>query len=77
MLNASKISPYPNPTQNKVFVKNNNDLVNTFTIYDLAGREMSQGKIINNEVDLNLKPGIYIVELVGTQTRTTQKLIIE
>jgi ELWxxDGT repeat protein len=77
VLKASKISLYPNPTQNKVFVKNNNDLVNTFTIYDLAGRVMSQGKIINNELDLNFKPGIYIVELVGTQTRTTQKLIIE
>lgn len=76
-LAAKAITLYPNPAQNKVFVENNNDLVNSFAIYDLAGREMSQGTIDNNELELNLVPGIYVVELRGSKTRTTRKLIIE
>lgn len=76
VLKSKSISLYPNPATNNVNVLNNDNLVDNYTIYDLAGRAMRSGILTNNEISLDLNAGIYIIELTGAQTKTVQKLIV-
>ena len=76
--NIEGLSVSPNPTKGKVFVTNNSSVaLETYLVYDIAGRVVDQG-IITSSIDLSLQPsGLYLIELTGADTSTIIKMIKE
>lgn len=72
------ISIFPNPTQNKCFIKGKNIL--QIEIYNNLGEKMSEQKNFgNNSIEINLQDmheGMYFVKISTDRNITTQKLIL-
>ena len=70
---------YPNPVRgNSVNLKVSSKTALTYTLYDISGRELSQGKVTNQSIPLqNLASGVYLVKLNDGQKAFTKKLIKE
>ena len=71
---------YPNPAKNIVTVKNSNFLLESITIYNLAGELVTSKKInaMSKSIDVsNLAKGIYIADIKSRNTSIRKKLIIE
>lgn len=82
---AADMALYPNPSEGLVNLKLS-DLMDReleLQITDLSGKPVylenltSQGPSLDLQLDLNLVPGVYIVNLKGESTSLQQKLIIE
>ncbi|MFT5762020.1 MAG: thermitase [Polaribacter sp.] len=72
---VSKFPIYPNPTSNILNLSNklNN---NPFSVYDLLGKEVFKGKIVDGKIHLSsLKPGIYTLKIKNNSVRITKKII--
>ena len=79
-LNSQKVSIYPNPTSEKIFISTDLKLIK-YNVYDFSGRRLS-GKYFdkqNYNIDVNdLRKGTYILELTDDKKRTqSHKFIIE
>ncbi|WP_139211816.1 T9SS type A sorting domain-containing protein [Neolewinella agarilytica] len=79
--NANDIELFPNPT-NGSFSVANKEVENScnITIRSIEGRVCSQYLLEAGErklIQLNEKPGLYIVEVVGLSTSFTRKLILK
>lgn len=68
---------YPNPVKgNVVNVKTASKTKLNYRLYDLSGRELSQGKVINQSIPThNLSSGVYLIKLNDGQKSFTKKLI--
>jgi subtilisin-like proprotein convertase family protein len=71
---------YPNPTSGQVFIIRNETLVafDKFTVTDLAGRILTQGRLtdINNSLSLDqLTTGAYVIRLTDGSRSVAKKLI--
>lgn len=56
---------YPNPVKGRLFI-NSTDNLKDFTIYNLSGQEIKQGKIYSGGIDVSLlSAGIYIINFTG------------
>lgn len=68
---------YPNPSQNIFFVNTTENA--ELKMYDLNGRLVLEQKLSNgkNSVQNQLSKGIYIVEVRGAQSQSTQKMVIQ
>jgi hypothetical protein len=64
-LNESKFDIYPNPLKNTLFIKSENDLINTVSILSVEGRKVyeAKGSLLNNQqIDVSgLEKGIYFI----------------
>lgn len=68
-----EISLYPNPTSDYL---NFSAKVKSVQIFDAAGRNVSAGKAVNNQVDVrNLAKGVYMVKFETENGTQTQKFI--
>jgi parallel beta-helix repeat protein len=81
-VSQNKISLYPNPAREYVNIKNSEPTEGqTIRIVDLSGKLCLEQSLMNNSqtrLPLNLKKGIYIVEVVsGTTKNQVQKLVVE
>ncbi|GHV43874.1 hypothetical protein FACS1894180_4280 [Bacteroidia bacterium] len=77
--NNSNIQVYPNPTNGEVFVTNLPENA-TITILDLTGRLINiyQTKAMTEKLNLNVKSGIYFVEVLENgKVQATRKLIVK
>ncbi len=64
---AAKV--YPNPTTNTLHVSMNDNTVKQLNIVDMSGRVVCSMQVTSTEMSVNtssLKPGMYILQLVGT-----------
>lgn len=69
---------YPNPADERIYVKNNNHENAILNIYDLQGNLLLSKQIDSNPVDISgIKKGIYIVKLVSSENVFIEKLIID
>lgn len=62
----NNIKVYPNPTSNIINIQviNKVENVTNYSIFNLTGKEVENGKIINNRIDLkNISDGEYLVKL--------------
>lgn len=73
---------YPNPAQEYIHIKNAENL-NGFTIYDLKGTEVSNGRIDRGgpegaQVNVSHLPrGLYLIKLTGTNENRLEKVLIQ
>lgn len=82
---ASDVHIYPVPSSNFLTIElSNEQATNTpFKIYNLIGKQIYNGNITGNQIDLNLKGicssnGMYIIEIqLGNGKINTQKFIYE
>ncbi len=70
---------YPNPVGDAATLQNPNGRYAEFVLRDALGRTVLQAKIAQQtqtQLDLSaLKPGVYFVELVGDNTRHSERLV--
>lgn len=78
---TNKVSIYPNPASDFIYIKSNNDDIKYFeySIIDLTGRTILNDYIVNNEISIEtLSSGNYILQLkseqgIITTTKFTKK----
>ncbi|MFD0932019.1 GEVED domain-containing protein [Psychroflexus salinarum] len=70
---------YPNPVKGEVVnLKVSSRTSLSYTLYDISGRQLSHGKVINQSIPLeNLSSGVYLIKLDDGQKSFTKKLIKE
>jgi len=76
---------YPNPTTDFVYldILNNEDKIQQVNFYDMMGKVILTRTIpeeVPDQLRFNLKnqaKGLYLVEVITENTRTTQKLVVE
>ena len=76
------VNIYPNPAQSKITIEGNHHLFNSFEIFDLSGRKMTEQNNINSSIftiDVeSFMPGIYILKLhSGNKDSFVKKFIIK
>lgn len=73
-----KIELYPNPSNDHKVYFNSNNNFETYTVKDLQGKEVKNGKLFSNEINLEeLKTGIYILQLTNSNNQSyTHKIIL-
>lgn len=77
-LTESNIILAPNPVSHFVVLHGVNDFDQAI-IYDVLGKEVSRFSIENDtqQVDLNLKSGVYFVRMQNSQQQVTKKLVVK
>ncbi len=79
---ASNITIFPNPSNGKIQIVNNwtNRSMETISIRDINGKTVFESKLTSDSVamsNLNLKPGVYMVEIALTGGVARQKLVVQ
>lgn len=75
-----KLEVYPNPTNGSVFYKIEGDEIYYYTIKDVTGKLIAEGKISisNNSIELTqLKAGVYLITLIGVNIKQSDKIILQ
>lgn len=76
---SSKISIYPNPTNNVLFVNSFNNAISNYSIIDVQGRVVASKKIDQlNELEINmsdLNSGMYLIVLDSEYGSSTHKIV--
>src|SRR5690554_44005 len=68
---------FPNPTQDVLNISGVADKLTTYTIYDIAGRTVEKGKLLNSQINTqSLKPGMYILYIESEKGSGTQKFVV-
>ena len=69
---------YPNPLNgNTLFLTSSNNLEMNVKIYDVLGKEVLNGKTVNNAINVsNLTSGVYIVKITEADKTATRKLVV-
>lgn len=70
--NINNIAVYPNPSSDIMFVKTTGMKGETYSIFDIMGREISSSQTIQEEVQLisvsSYKPGLYFIKFKSGKT---------
>ena len=65
---------YPNPVNDKIFIKNNTNSTIKTIIYSLNGKELKSDKTLN-QIDVSeLSKGIYFLKLIRENTTQIIKI---
>jgi len=73
-----QIRVYPNPATDVIHVVHDFVNIHTYSISDLAGREVETGILAGEEIDVSrLQPGTYFVTLHGDGDTFTQRVVKE
>lgn len=76
-VNKSIVRMYPNPSKGALSFSGDVTADASFIIYDLSGRNVLNGKLVNNQLTHGLKSGIYFVEIQQENITDRIKLIVE
>jgi hypothetical protein len=70
---------FPNPAGKTVTISGNKGTtIREIVIYNQTGQKVLQGKPVNNTLGIsNLRPGLYILELLTDQWKMRKKLMVE
>lgn len=72
-----QVKLYPNPTTGKIYLRGIIDW-EEFRVYDIQGRIIKSGHVINDSVDLSeFSSGIYFIQLESKEGEKIQKRIIK
>ena len=70
----------PNPTEGEIFIDLESMPNATISLYNIHGQLLqSYNRITENifRINLELKPGIYFIQVQNEYTQQTQKIIVE
>jgi hypothetical protein len=71
----NEVSLYPNPTTGRLFI--NGIDIESIEVYSVEGKQLGQYKLMNNQVDLDLASGLYLIKLNNINGSLLRKIIIE
>ena len=79
---TSKVSLFPNPTSDKVYLQLNLDNTDNcfYYLYDILGREIQNNNIISSHTELSFAPfesGVYILRIIKENTLVKEFKIIK
>jgi hypothetical protein len=74
----SNFNVFPNPTRGLLTIVSK-DAITAVDVFDHLGRKVNQFSAIqNNQIDLShLEDGIYFVEIISSENKMVQKLILK
>lgn len=75
---TNELTLFPNPANDKVFVRSMNNENATFFVYDVTGQAVMNGLLSNELNILNismLAKGIYVLEIQNNGERSTKKFV--
>jgi len=78
--NTTSIKIYPNPAENKVFVKMTNMNAGSIELVNMLGQKVINKNVQSNIETLNvqdLKPGVYFVRIITSDENHVKKLMVE
>lgn len=75
--NLENIKITPNPTSDKIYIRNNKQTINTISVFNPLGKRVLFSKFIQKELDISLLPkGFYLVRIeFQNQKIITRKVI--
>lgn len=74
----SLVEIYPNPVEDKINIKSNGTILDSFIISDINGRTVAKGLITNQPIDIaKLSPGVYFVRLQNENHHIVKKVILK
>ena len=76
----SDFSIYPNPAENVVFIKSQNNTAKKLEIYNLLGANVFSNTVIGtlNKVDLSsIEKGVYLIKVTDGNTVNTKRLVVK
>jgi len=70
---------YPNPAfEDVIYITTAENTQKEIVIFDVFGKVVLQNRIYSTNLDIkNLDPGIYILQVVENNRRTTRKLVVK
>lgn len=72
----SKITIYPNPVSNTLFISTNNSVIDAIIIYSLTGKKVLGNSKGLNSIDVSiLSKGLYFMEIYTDAGRSVKKFI--
>ncbi|MEM9678717.1 MAG: T9SS type A sorting domain-containing protein [Bacteroidota bacterium] len=72
------VNIYPNPSKDVINVTMTRSIDFNYSIYDVNGRNVLQGTLLNNRINHNLDSGMYFLNLQSQDGGTiTKKIIVE
>lgn len=74
---SAHYSVYPNPVIDKLYIKGDQALPYSFVLTDMLGRTLKQSNTSSSEpISMSyLKPGQYVLKIIGNQTATSFVII--
>jgi hypothetical protein len=73
-VSLKSLNIYPNPSEDIINISGNFSEL-SFTIYDLLGKKIDQGKTINTINISSLNNGVYLIEFSTGNKKTLRKII--
>ncbi|NQX86726.1 MAG: T9SS type A sorting domain-containing protein [Flavobacteriaceae bacterium] len=70
------VKVYPNPSRGTINIKTNNQIDLDYTIYDINGRQILNGVLLNDQIQHQLASGMYVLKLRSENSITVSKKII-
>ncbi len=77
-LTKSKVSIYPNPTDQIVFIEQENNEYHEYFLFNSCGQKIQHGDLSRSEISID-GPGIYFLQLIGDFAKNqniVQKIVV-
>ena len=75
--NKLNVKLFPNPSKGTFMLEGANLNNATITIFDSLGKKVSNHNFNGSELNTNLMPGLYFVEIISNDKREVKKLVIQ
>lgn len=76
--NQQNVVVYPNPATTMININSNLDVFDSYSIVDIMGKSILKGRITDVQTIISIESlanGVYVLELVGENQKTTHKLV--
>jgi len=74
MLLSLKI--YPNPSNDVIYIESD-ELINDYTIFDITGKKVQDGTIMNNQIQVDvIESGLYFLNLSNDNNSIIKKIVV-
>ncbi|MCC1484462.1 endonuclease [Winogradskyella immobilis] len=74
--NTLNIDVYPNPTDDRIFIKGLNEPAE-IKVFSVEGKELLSETVSNNTMDLKLSSGLYLIEIVTDKGSAIKRIIVK